>query len=154
MKEEPYKQYFITCGSGEGSTPLNAFDNALLSAKIGHYNLVKVTSIIPPFAERTVVIEALPGTVIHTAFASIDSGVKGEIISSAVAVAIPQDRSLPGLIMEHSGIGRKEEIEIKVRKMAEEGMVLRGYKIARIESIAVEHQVVHIGCALSATLLW
>jgi arginine decarboxylase len=154
MNDEPYRRYFITCGSAEGFTALNAFDGALSSAKIGHYNLVKITSIIPPFAQKTFSIEAPPGTVIPTAFASLDSCVQGETISAGIAVAIPKDRSLPGLIMEHSALGPKDDIEAKVRRMAEEGMVLRGYEIGSLESASVEHKVEKLGCVIAATLLW
>src|SRR5206468_7432297 len=37
-----------TAGNAEGSTPLNAFDNALLAAGIGNINLVRISSILPP----------------------------------------------------------------------------------------------------------
>ncbi len=37
----------ITSGRAEGPTKLNAFDNALLDAKIGDVNLIKVSSILP-----------------------------------------------------------------------------------------------------------
>ena len=47
------KQYFIVAGKGEGFTPLNAFDAALGDAGVGDLNLVKVSSIVPPFCERT-----------------------------------------------------------------------------------------------------
>ena len=47
-----------TVGHAEGETRLNAFDNALVAAGIGHWNLVKVTSIAPPGA--LVIHEVVP----------------------------------------------------------------------------------------------
>ena len=41
----------ITSGRAEGPTKLNAFDNALLNAKIGDINLIKVSSILPSGTE-------------------------------------------------------------------------------------------------------
>jgi len=41
----------LTSGIGIGSTKLNAFDNALLNAGIGNFNLLSVSSIIPPKAK-------------------------------------------------------------------------------------------------------
>ena len=38
----------ITTGTGEGPTPLAAFDNALLNAGVANYNLIYLSSIIPP----------------------------------------------------------------------------------------------------------
>ncbi len=37
----------ITCGTGEGPTPLAAFDQALLDAGVANYNLIYLSSIIP-----------------------------------------------------------------------------------------------------------
>ena len=41
------KQVILTSGVGVGSTEINAYDNALLNAGVGDYNLVKVTSVLP-----------------------------------------------------------------------------------------------------------
>ena len=41
---------WVTHGEAEGDTKLNAFDNALIAAGIGHWNLVKVTSVAPQAA--------------------------------------------------------------------------------------------------------
>jgi len=38
----------ITSGTGEGPTPLAAFDSALLDAGVANYNLIYLSSIIPP----------------------------------------------------------------------------------------------------------
>ncbi len=42
---------FVTFGIGEGSTKLAAFDRALYDAGIGNYNLIKLSSVIPPGSE-------------------------------------------------------------------------------------------------------
>ena len=41
----------LTSGVGIGATKLNAFDNALLNAGIGNFNLSPVSSVIPPKAK-------------------------------------------------------------------------------------------------------
>ena len=38
----------ITTGTGEGPTPLAAFDCALLDAGVANYNLIPLSSVIPP----------------------------------------------------------------------------------------------------------
>ena len=38
----------ITYGVGEGNTEISAFDSALLDAGINNYNLIKLSSVIPP----------------------------------------------------------------------------------------------------------
>ena len=66
-----------TVGHAEGGTPLNAFDNALLAAGIGNINLVKVSSIIPPFnpGERKVpkdLQDCIANIYLHTIWCSDD----------------------------------------------------------------------------------
>lgn len=41
-------QIIITSGKGEGNTKLSAFDNALFDAGIANFNLIKLSSVIPP----------------------------------------------------------------------------------------------------------
>lgn len=42
------KQISITSGTGKGSTQLAAFDAALWNAGIANFNLIKLSSVIPP----------------------------------------------------------------------------------------------------------
>lgn len=150
----PTKYYFVT-GSSEGYSSLNAFDGALLDAKIGNTNLVRMSSILPPKCEEIEVIEQLPyGALVPVAYASMTSSGAGEIISSAVAIAYPVDENKPGLIMEYSARGHKEDAKEIVEKMAEKGMNMRHEKIKEIRSMSVEHKVEHIGATFAAIVLW
>lgn len=146
--------YFLVSGASEGFTPLNAFDGALLRAGIGDTNLVKVSSIVPPHCQLIPPVPLPPGSLVPTAYASITSDIPGEIIASAVAVALPEKPDDPGLIMEYSGRGTKVEIEETVRQMAIEGMKLRGRVIKDLNSIAIEHRVQKVGVTLAAVVLW
>jgi arginine decarboxylase len=47
----------VTTGTGEGPTPLAAFDAALLDAGVANYNLILLSSVIPAGASS-----AEPGT--------------------------------------------------------------------------------------------
>ncbi len=146
--------YFLVSGASEGFTPLNAFDGALLSAGIGDTNLVKMSSIVPPRCQLISPVPLPPGSLVPTAYASISSDIPGEIISSAVAVALPKEPHYPGLIMEYSGRGTKVDIEETVRRMALEGMKLRMRETKDLISIAVEHKVQKVGATLAAVVLW
>jgi arginine decarboxylase len=147
-------RYFIVAGSSSGYTPLNAFDGALLNAGVGNTNIVKVSSIIPPGAQRIEPIQLPLGALVPSAYASICSEIPGEIISAAVAVGCPKNPKVPGLIMEYSARGHKEDIEEIARNMAREAMTSRNLEIARIESVSAEFQVKTIGVALAAVILW
>ena len=146
--------YFMVSGASDGFTSLNAFDGALLRAGIGDTNLVKMSSIVPPRCQLISPVALPPGSLVPTAYASITSDVPGQIISSAVAVALPEKPDYPGLIMEYSARGLKAEIEETVRQMAIEGMKLRGRVIKDLNSIAVEHRVRKVGTTLAAVVLW
>ncbi|HPI03420.1 MAG TPA: arginine decarboxylase, pyruvoyl-dependent [Candidatus Goldiibacteriota bacterium] len=147
-------KYYLVAGHDEGMTPLNAFDNALVDAGIGNTNLMKMSSILPPNCTQIKPVKLPLGALIPVAYASKVSTIVGEVISAGVAIAIPQDPKLNGLIMEYSGAGHKEEIEKIVRSMAEEGMRKRGYKLKEIKSIAAQHKVDHTGAAYAAVVLW
>ncbi len=146
--------YFMVSGASDGFTALNAFDGALLSAGIGDTNIVKMSSIVPPRCQLISPVPLPPGALIPTAYASITSDVPGQMISSAVAVALPENPKYPGLIMEYSARGSKAEIEETVRQMAIEGMKLRGRVIKDLSSVAVEHRVRKVGATLAAVVLW
>jgi arginine decarboxylase len=146
--------HFFTCGSSEGFTQLNSFDGALLAARIGNTNLVKMSSIVPP-KSKLVELHSLPqGALVPVAYASISSDMPGEVISAGVAAAYPTDESHAGLIMEYSSRGHKEDIEAIVRRMAEEGLKMRGLEVKEIRSISVQHKVEKIGTAFAAVVLW
>lgn len=40
-------QIYVTSGTGEGPTPVAAFDAALINAGIANYNLIRLSSVIP-----------------------------------------------------------------------------------------------------------
>jgi arginine decarboxylase len=44
-------QIHITTGTGEGPTPLAAFDRALINAGVANYNLIVLSSVIPAKSE-------------------------------------------------------------------------------------------------------
>jgi arginine decarboxylase len=91
---------------------------------------------------------------VPAAYAAITSDVPGEVISAGVAVALPVDENQNGLIMECSARGERHQIEEIVRNMAVEGMMLRGWEIKELKSIATEYRVANIGAALAAIVLW
>jgi len=146
--------YFFAAGSSEGYTSLNAFDGCLMNAGIGNTNLIRLSSIIPPNCSEDQPVKLPYGHAVPVAYAFISSQTPGEIISAAVAAALPKDPTLPGLIMEYSARGHKEDIEGIVTNMAKEGMKMRGYEIDHITVKSVEHVVERVGGAFASVVLW
>jgi len=146
------KKYFLTAASAEGETELTAFDGALLKARVGNTNLLKVSSILPPGCEYEPGLVIPPGSLLPIAYGTIISTVPGEVIAAAVAVGIKQ--SSFGVIMEYEGKCGAAEAEARVRKMVEEAFRIRDLELDEVKVAATEHTVKEIGCAFAAVPLW
>ena len=132
------KNYIMTSGIGHGNFQLTSFDDALIKSGVYNYNLVKVSSILPANAVLKDNIELQEGSVLFTAYASISSDIKDELLAAAVAVGVPEDPEKPGVIMEHSVHGTKKQAEEEIIKMVKEAMSKRSYAIKEIKVVAVE----------------
>ncbi len=142
-----------TAGCAEGTTPLNAFDNALLAAGIGNINLVRVSSILPPGVELVPLPRIKPGAIVPTAYSAHTSEVPGEVIAAAVGWALPVDAGKNGVIMEFHDKATREEAERMIVHMLEEAFRVRGEQIRDLKVFAVEHRVERTGCAVAAITL-
>ncbi|MEW6696770.1 MAG: pyruvoyl-dependent arginine decarboxylase [Bacillota bacterium] len=147
------KKYFVTAASSEGRSKLTAFDNALLKARIGNVNLLRVSSILPPGCEYDPGLVLPPGSLVPTAYGYIESDVPGELISACVGVGINSSDTF-GVIMEFSGKCSKEEAEQAITDMVKEAFESRGMELKEIKIASTEHKVEKIGCALAAVPLW
>ena len=146
-------QKMMACKVDDISFP-GEVDAALLDSGVGNTNLVKVSSILPPFCEEVSQISIPEGSLVPVAYAYLVSDKVGEIISAAVAVGIPKERSKAGLIMEVSGKERKGEVEKKAIEMIKEGMEKRKIKEYKIVSLSIEHRVQQIGAVFAGVVLW
>jgi arginine decarboxylase len=149
-------KYLLCASEGHGDFPLTSFDDALRNSHIANYNLVKVSSILPAGAMRQNGVDIIEGSVLHTAFAFKTSNEKGQLISAAVAIGIPEDTSKIGVIMEYSDCCTKEDAEQKIKEMVKEAMAKRGYKVKEI--LVKSHQVVctseGYSTAFAALAMW
>lgn len=146
------KKFFLTAASSEGETALTAFDGALLKARVGNTNLLKVSSILPPDCQYAPDLAIPPGSLLPIAYGYITSSEHGELISAGVAVGIKHGSF--GVIMEFSGTCSKKEAEERVTKMVQEAFHIRGLELDEVKVAAAEHIVDKIGCAFAAVPLW
>lgn len=145
--------YWLTSGAAEGTTALNAFDNALLAAGIGDLNLIKVSSVLPKGARPlTGLPEVPPGTLVPTVYTAAVSDRPGEVVCACVGIGF--GRNAHGMIFEHSGPGDPAEVEAVVRQMLAEAFARRGIELERVEICVSTHRVARLGCALAAVILW
>ena len=153
MGWSPVNKAAGTAGTAEGTTPLNAFDNALLAAGIGNINLVRVSSILPPAVDIVSLPRIKPGAIVPTAYAAMTSEVPGEVIAAAVGWARPMDPAKNGVIMEFHDKATREEAERMIAHMLEEAFRMRSEPIRDMRIFAAEHRVERTGCALAAVTL-
>ena len=149
-------KFFLVSGSSDGFSLLNAFDGALLVSGVGDTNLVRMSSILPPgCTEIKPRPRSLPqGALVPVAYAAITSDVPEETISAAVAIGIPEDASLAGLIMEYSAKADETTVRDQVIRMVEKGMELRKRPIREIMSISSTFKVTTVGAAFAGVVLW
>ncbi len=134
-------KYCLVSGKGASRTKLNSFDNALIDSRIDHYNLIKVSSILPPACEERKYVDAPPGSLLPTAYANICSNNKGELITASIAVGISADNTY-GVIMEHSGVGNPTKIIEECENMVREAFQKRNKDLLRIQSISCSDVVI------------
>jgi arginine decarboxylase len=149
-------KFFLVSGSSEGFSLLNAFDGALLASGVGDTNLVKMSSILPPGCEemKQPPVPMPQGALVPVAYASLCSDVPGEVISAAVAIAIPEDPNRAGLIMEYSARAEEDVVLAQVKRMVEKGMELRKRPIKEIKAISATYKVDTVAGVFAGVVLW
>lgn len=156
------KKVFLASGEGEGSTHLNAFDAALLDAGIGNLNLVRVSSVVPPKARVSLLVDRMGQGMVHLArgaivpvvYGSIVSDQIGKTVASALAVGLPERLSENGMIFEIGIEGNKIAAETAVERMLVEALTIRGSKLHKMIVVSSEITVSRgFVCAISAAVL-
>lgn len=106
------KYVFFTKGIGMHKYELQSFELALRAAKISQYNLVAVSSILPPFCKEISMEEGVkmlkPGQLVYLVLARNCTNEKNRLVSASIGVAKPKDNSQYGYLSEHHGFGEDE----------------------------------------------
>lgn len=108
------KKSFVTKGVGVHKDKLASFELALREAGIEKYNLVTVSSILPPNCKIVPRDEGLqelkPGSIVHCVLARNDTNEPHRLVASAIGTALPVNESTYGYISEHHSHGEDEMI--------------------------------------------
>ncbi|RAP45058.1 MAG: arginine decarboxylase, pyruvoyl-dependent [Methanosphaera sp. rholeuAM6] len=129
----------LTKGASEGPNKLNAFDNALLEAKIGNVNLIPVSSMLPPDTKLIPMPELEPGEMTNCVLSHQFSDNPGDEISAVIAYCLAEEM---GCVIETGGINRTlDELKDEARFMAEYMMKKRKLKIIEYKEIIQTHTV-------------
>ena len=89
------RELFLTKGVGRHKERLSSFELALRDAGVAHFNLVSVSSILPPHCKvisRTAGLKKMtPGQIAFVVMSRNDTNEPSRLISSTVGLAIPKD---------------------------------------------------------------
>lgn len=109
----------LTHGVGSGPTKLAAFDSALNGAGIANYNLIPLSSVIPPFSR---VVELMPknaggalwGDRLYTVIQDVRTDEIGQEVWAGLGWVVNGENH-SGLFVEHAG-HTEAEVEKKIRE--------------------------------------
>ncbi len=108
------KNMFLTKGIGKHKEKLSSFELALRSAGIEKFNLVLVSSILPPKCKiipKQKGLEYLkPGQIVYCVMAQNSSNEPNRLMAASIGVAIPKNPEHYGYLSEHHSFGQKEAV--------------------------------------------
>lgn len=135
-------RFCTVSGIGRDEYDIASFDKALVESGLGDYNLVRVSSIIPPAAKYVTNIDYPKGSVLFTAYAKNSTKLE-QMIASAVVAAIPHDIENVGVIMEYSCNGTKDQATSIATSLAVDALNRRGINKYDLFVKSVEAQGKH-----------
>jgi len=113
MNEITLSRFFLTRGKGQHKEKLASFEDALRTAGIAPFNLVKTSSIIPPHCQLISKEDGLkllkPGQIVFLVMSECATNEAHRLISASVGLAIPNDPDRYGYLSEHHAYGQNEK---------------------------------------------
>lgn len=107
------KAVFFVTGKGFHKSKLGWFEQALRDANIPIYNIVKVSSILPPYCieipKEDGFEQLRPGQIVYTVLSRVSSNEYNRLISASIGVAKPADTRTYGYLSEYHEFGLKPE---------------------------------------------
>jgi len=115
------KSIFFVTGKGYHSSKLGSFEQALRNAGIASYNLVKVSSILPPncleIPKEDGIAQLKPGQIVYSVMSRASSIDYNQSVSASIGVAKPADKNNYGYLGEYHDFETEPE---KTGDIAEE----------------------------------
>ncbi len=105
--------FFLTKGVGRHREALSSFELALRDAKINRFNLVTVSSIVPPGCKqvsREQGVDMLKaGEIVFLVLARNSTNEPHRLVASSIGVAIPSNPEEYGFLAEHHSFGQTDD---------------------------------------------
>lgn len=107
------KKLFFTKGVGRHREKLASFELALRDAGIEKFNLVTVSSILPPnckiITKEKGLVDLQPGEIVHCVLARNETNENNRLVVASIGCGIPADSNTYGYLSEHHGYGQTDE---------------------------------------------
>lgn len=140
----------IRTGAGQGHTRLSAFDHALLTAGVANFNLIALSSVIPPRSRVRVVDDVLPGghgDRLYCVLSAAHAEHPGETVWAGLGWTC--DGTTGGLFVEHVA-GSEESLLEQIELSLEDLTRNRGGGYGPVHTVtASAHYVDRPACALA-----
>jgi len=108
------RKLFFTKGVGRHKEQLQSFELALRDAGIEKYNIVSVSSILPPGCQIVPREEGLkelsPGQILFVVMARAATNEPNRMVAASIGCALPADGSHYGYLSEHHTYGQNADI--------------------------------------------
>ena len=135
---------------GSGRTPISAFDDALHAANVADFNLITLSSVVPPRSDVVLTDEPLAaehGDKLYCVIATANAELRGE--SAWAGLGWVYDEELGGLFVEHHS-GSQESVEELIDLSLEDMARRRGRDFGPAQRVvAGTHCVDSPVCALA-----
>ncbi len=108
------KKLFFTKGVGKHKEKLESFEFALRDAGIEKFNLVRVSSILPPdckiVSREKGLKELEAGSIVYCVLSQSQSNEPRRLLAASIGCAIPADRKNYGYLSEHHSFGETDAV--------------------------------------------
>ncbi|MCD5390477.1 arginine decarboxylase, pyruvoyl-dependent [candidate division NPL-UPA2 bacterium] len=106
------ERIFLTRGVGKHKEKLQSFEMALRRADIARYNLVRVSSILPPGCKiipKKRALELLsPGQILFGVFSENSTNEPNRLLAASIGIAVPTGKERYGYLSEHHSFGQTQ----------------------------------------------
>lgn len=136
-RDEGRLQITVRTAIGSGRTPISAFDDALHGANVADFNLIKLSSVVPPRSDVVLADDPLPaehGDKLYCVLATASSELRGE--SAWAGLGWIYDEEHGGLFVEHHS-GSQESLEELIDMSLEDMARRRGRDIGTVHRAIV-----------------
>jgi arginine decarboxylase len=106
-------KFFLTNGVGIHKDQLSSFEAALRDAGLAPFNLVSVSSILPPGCKKITWQKGLqllkPGEIVFVVLARNNTNEPNRLVAASIGCAIPANNKKYGYLSEHHPFGETRE---------------------------------------------